>query len=236
MYVFVQYQKICLPQSWLRVFHLTLRHTEQTVLKKRSQKLQSPYKDCPLHLGHKFVAIMLNWYQEVHLIYWKDTIELNCIFFSNNNFPTSIESTVPEEFLLINLRNHSGSGITKPWYDKQTWRFLSILMHSWTTGILVSALDYELKSCTLLSSFLKMTFSILSQHHIFYQQFEIKLIHLHQFLVFWEICWEWCEPLNVTTWRTGFWIIMNCSQWMRLPEEFTVFTAFSYKNEFKDFL
>ena len=35
---------------------------------------------------------------------------------------------------------------------------ISILIHSWTVGIPVSSLNFKLKSCTLLSSLLKVKF------------------------------------------------------------------------------
>ena len=38
---------------------------------------------------------------------------------------------------------------------------------------------------------------ILSQYQLFYQQLEIKLIHLVKYFVFWEISWEWWESLKV---------------------------------------
>ena len=56
-------------------------------------------------------------------------------------------------------QNHSLSGITKPWYDKKIWNCLSIVMHSWTAGMPVFSLDFKLKSCTLLSSLVKVKFS-----------------------------------------------------------------------------
>ena len=39
------------------------------------------------------------------------------------------------------------------------WRFLSILIHSWTAKIPVSPLHFKLKHFTLLSSFLEVKFS-----------------------------------------------------------------------------
>ena len=60
---------------------------------------------------------------------------------------------------LILYRNHCGISITKPWYEKRTWRFLSPLIHSWTSRIPVSSLDFKLKYSRLLSSLKKMKFS-----------------------------------------------------------------------------
>ena len=60
---------------------------------------------------------------------------------------------------LILYRNHCGSSITKPWYEKRTWRFLSPPIHSWTSRIPVSSLDFKLKYSLLLSSLKKVKFS-----------------------------------------------------------------------------
>ena len=40
-------------------------------------------------------------------------------------------------------RNHCGSSITKPWYEKRTWKFLSALIHSWTARIPVSSFNRD---------------------------------------------------------------------------------------------
>ena len=56
-------------------------------------------------------------------------------------------------------QNHFGRGITKPWYDKRTWRFLSTLIHSWAAIVPVSSLHFKLKNCTVLSVLLKAKLS-----------------------------------------------------------------------------
>ena len=75
--------------------------------------------------------------------------------------------------------------------DKQTWRFLSRLIHSWMTRRSVSPLYFKLESCTLLSSLVKVKFSgefcsILNQYQpqlvFFYKQPVYK-----QLTLWWQI-------------------------------------------------
>ena len=98
-------------------------------------------------------------FQNIHTFTYQKTLlhTLFCLFLKlPKAFSVSLNLVKVQ---LCLYRNNSRRSTTKPWYDKRISRFLSILIHLWTVGIPVSLLNFKLKSCTLLSSLLKVKFS-----------------------------------------------------------------------------